>query len=85
VYGVAPATIITAEHDFLRGEAEDYARRLQTAGVPVELHEYAGQIHGFFEMFTVMTDSHHAIGVAGDAVRRAFQSIQPSREFSCDR
>ena len=66
-------------------ENQDYARRLQTAGVPVELHEYAGQIHGFFEMFTVMTDSHHAIGVAGDAVRRAFQSIQPSREFSCDR
>ena len=77
VYGVAPATIITAEHDFLRGEAEEYVRRLQTAGVPVELHEYAGQIHGFFEMFTVMTDAHHAIGVAGDAVRRAFPSIPP--------
>jgi acetyl esterase len=85
VDGVAPATIITAEHDFLRAEAEDYAERLRAAGVPVELHEYAGQIHGFFEMFTVMTDSHHAIGVAGDAVRRAFPSIQPSKEFSCDR
>ncbi|WP_328996109.1 alpha/beta hydrolase [Kribbella sp. NBC_01245] len=88
VGGVAPAAIITAEHDFLRGEAEDYARRLKTAGVPVELDEYAGQIHGFFEMFTVMTDAHHAVGVAGDAVRRAFQSshpIQPSKEFSCDR
>ncbi|TDO46815.1 acetyl esterase [Kribbella sp. VKM Ac-2527] len=87
VYGVAPATIITAEHDFLRGEAEDYARRLRSAGVPVELHEYAGQIHGFFEMFAVMTDAHHAVGVAGDAVRRAFQSShpnEPSKEFSCD-
>ena len=30
--GVAPATIITAEHDFLRREAEDYARRLEAAG-----------------------------------------------------
>lgn len=88
VDGVAPATIITAEHDFLRGEAEDYARRLMSAGVPVEVHEYAGQIHGFFEMFTVMTDSHHAVGVAGDAVRRAFLSSQPnqsSKEMSCDR
>ncbi|TCM37258.1 alpha/beta hydrolase [Kribbella sp. VKM Ac-2568] len=88
VEGVAPATIITAEHDFLRGEAEDYARRLKTAGVQVELDEYAGQIHGFFEMFTAMTDAHHAVGVAGDAVRRAFQSIhssEPSKEFSCDR
>jgi acetyl esterase len=88
VDGVAPATIITAEHDFLRGESEDYARRLSSAGVPVELHEYAGQIHGFFEMFTAMTDSHHAVGVAGDAVRRAFRSNQPnksSKEMSCDR
>ncbi|WP_238009861.1 alpha/beta hydrolase [Dactylosporangium sp. AC04546] len=74
VRGVAPATIITAEHDFLRREAEDYARRLEAAGVPVELTEYAGQIHGFFEMFAVMTDAHHAAGKAGDAVRRAFQS-----------
>jgi acetyl esterase/lipase len=88
VHGVAPAVIINAEHDILRGEAEDYARRLEEAGVPVELHEYAGQIHGFFEMFTIMTDAHHAVGVAGDAIRRAIQSdnpIQPSKEFSCDR
>lgn len=75
--GVAPAVIITAEHDFLRGEVEDYANRLQTDGVPVELREYAGQIHGFFEMFSVMTDSHHAVGVAGDALRRAFQHTHP--------
>lgn len=85
--GVAPAVIITAEHDFLRGEAEDYASRLQADGVPVELREYAGQIHGFFEMFSVMADSHHAVGVAGDALRRAFQHVHPSsttKEFPCD-
>ena len=88
VRGVAPATIITAEHDFLRAEAEDYAHRLEPAGVPVELTEYAGQIHGFFEMFGVMSDAHHAVAVAGDALRRAFQSVNPidsSKEFSCDR
>jgi len=43
------------------------------------------QIHGFFEMFSVMTDAQRAVNVAGDAVRRAFPSIQPSKEFSCDR
>ncbi|TWD82972.1 acetyl esterase [Kribbella amoyensis] len=86
VRGVAPATIITAEHDFLRREAEDYARRLEAAGVPVDLIEYAGQIHGFFEMFAVMTDAHHAVGRAGDAVRNAFQSHPPSslEDFSCE-
>ncbi|WP_160160824.1 alpha/beta hydrolase [Actinomadura sp. K4S16] len=75
--GIAPAVIITAEHDFLRGEAEDYAGRLQAEGVPVELREYVGQIHGFFEMFSVMTDSHHAVGVAGNALRRAFRHLDP--------
>jgi acetyl esterase len=86
--GVAPAVIITAEHDFLRGEAEAYARRLELDGVPVERHDYAGQIHGFFEMFDVMTDAHHAVGVAGDALRRAFQPdhpLPPPKEFSCHR
>ncbi|WP_179278816.1 alpha/beta hydrolase [Actinomadura mexicana] len=75
--GVAPAMIITAEHDFLRGEAEDYAGRLQAEGVPVDLREYVGQIHGFFEMFSVMTDAHHAVDVAGDALRRAFRHLDP--------
>jgi acetyl esterase len=86
--GVAPAVIITAEHDFLRGEAEAYARRLAADGVNVERRDYAGQIHGFFEMFDVMTDAHHAVGVAGDALRRAFQPDHPThspKEFSCDR
>jgi acetyl esterase len=83
--GVAPVTIITAEHDFLRGEAEEYAQRLRTAGVPVELAGYTGQIHGFFEMFSVMTDAQRAVDVAGDAIRRAFRSIQLSKEISCDR
>ncbi|WP_207400481.1 alpha/beta hydrolase [Actinomadura roseirufa] len=73
--GVAPATIITAEHDFLRGEAEDYAGRLRAEGVPAELREYAGQIHGFFEMLSVMSDARHAVGVAGDALRRAFRHL----------
>ncbi|MFF5262059.1 alpha/beta hydrolase [Actinomadura viridis] len=85
--GVAPATIITAEHDFLRGEAEDYAARLRAEGVPVELREYAGQIHGFFEMFSVMTDSHHAVGVAGEALRRAFRHLDPNqsaKDIPCD-
>jgi len=81
--GVAPVVLITAEHDFLRGEAEDYARRLRADGVPVELHEYPGQIHGFFEMLAVLTDAHHAVDLAGDALRTAFgartEPVHPAR------
>jgi acetyl esterase len=70
--GVAPAVIITAEHDILRGEVEEYARRLRADDVPVEIYEYMGQIHGFFQMLGVMADAEHAIDKATAALRRAF-------------
>lgn len=45
--GVAPAVVITAEYDLLRDEADDYARRLADAGVPVTHQVVAGVDHAF--------------------------------------
>jgi acetyl esterase len=42
-----PAYVMTCEHDPLRDEAILYAMRLMAAGVPVELHNYPGTVHGF--------------------------------------
>jgi acetyl esterase len=70
--GLTPVVLFTAEHDILRGEAEDYARRLRAEEVPVEVHNYAGQIHGFFQMLGLMADAQDAISVAGAALREAF-------------
>jgi acetyl esterase/lipase len=42
-----PAYIAIAEYDPLRDEALQYAMRLLQSGVPVELHQYAGTVHGF--------------------------------------
>jgi acetyl esterase len=42
-----PASVLTADHDPLRDEAEDYAARLRGAGVAVVARRYLGVIHGF--------------------------------------
>jgi acetyl esterase len=70
--GLPPTVIITAEHDILRGEVDEYARRLKADGVPVEAYEYVGQVHGFFQMLGVMADAEDAIDKAAAALRRAF-------------
>jgi acetyl esterase len=70
--GVAPAVIITAEHDILRREAQDYARRLRADGVPAVLRDYAGQIHGFFQMRGVMPIAQDAMDLAAGYLKREF-------------
>lgn len=42
-----PALIILAAYDPLRDEGQAYARRLQRAGIPVQVKEYSGMVHGF--------------------------------------
>lgn len=48
--GVAPAVVLTAEHDVLRDEGEAYAERLREAGVAVNFMRHEGQMHGFFTL-----------------------------------
>ncbi len=47
VSGAAPATIVLAGCDPLRDEGVAYARKLEAAGVEVELREYPDQLHPF--------------------------------------
>lgn len=51
------AIVLTAEHDVLRDEGEEYARRLQEAGVAVHHWRAPGQMHGFLMMLGILPGS----------------------------
>lgn len=72
------AMIITAECDPLRDQGEAYARKLQAAGVPVELKRYEGMIHPFVNLAGVIDTAKVAIADAGAAVRRALGASSAS-------
>ena len=69
--GLAPALVLTAEHDPLRDQGEAYAHALQEAGVPVTLRRYDGLIHGFLRMPQVIARTDAALSLVADAVADA--------------
>jgi acetyl esterase len=68
--GLAPAIVLTAEHDPLRDEGEAYADRLALAGVPVAQQRFAGQMHAFFAMVGVLPGSAAGIDYVAEQLGR---------------
>ncbi len=74
VAGVAPAVILIAEYDVLRGEGEGYAAKLSAAGVPVQTRVFDGQMHGFFQFVNILPGSDAGITYFCSAVNAQLAS-----------
>ncbi|MFM0227803.1 alpha/beta hydrolase [Paraburkholderia dipogonis] len=74
--GVASATIISAEYDPLRDEAEHYAQRLAQVGVLTTHMRWPGQMHGFASLLSVLDAADHAITTAARALYYALH-VEP--------
>jgi acetyl esterase len=55
--GVAPAILIAAEFDPLTDDVKNYYQKLINDSVPAIYKEFAGQIHGFFNLSGVTGDA----------------------------
>lgn len=66
-----PAFVISAGYEIMRDDIEEYAHRLQAAGVPTELHRYETTIHPFLSMAGAIDLGRAAIDESADKVRSA--------------
>jgi acetyl esterase len=70
--GVAPALVLTAGNDVLCDEGQAYARRLQEAGVAVQLRYFPDQIHGFLTMGKIVEAARPALDDIAAALQAAW-------------
>jgi acetyl esterase len=71
---LAPAFLLTAEHDILCAQNIEYARRLRASGVSVQHDHYPGQVHAFYPFVGLLDDSRRAVMRTAAVLRRAFDA-----------
>ncbi len=67
--GLPPALVLTNEYEVGRDEAEDYAARLQAAGVDTVVRRFDGLVHGVFWMSGAVPRSGEVLAAVCDHVR----------------
>jgi acetyl esterase len=65
-----PAFVITAGYDPLCDEGEEYAQKLERAGVRVTHRHYPGQMHAFIGLSGWVRQADEAIAEIGEALKR---------------
>jgi acetyl esterase len=74
--GLPPAIIITAEFDPLRDEAQQYAERLEDAGVPVWYRQFDGVVHEFFGLTGAVSKAKDAVKFAADCTNEILKNVE---------
>jgi acetyl esterase len=70
--GLPPAIVLTAPYDPLRDEGEAYARKLQDAGIEVDLKQYDGMMHGFIMQYRIMKQGAEALERIAAGIKKRF-------------
>lgn len=79
-----PALVVTAGCDPLRDEGIAYAQRLARAGVPVDHHLFAGNIHGFVTGPEPTSGQDRAFAIMRDWLARLARSAAREGEQEAD-
>jgi acetyl esterase len=69
--GLPPAYVMLGGYDPLHDEGLAYAEKLKAAGVKVTIADYAGMVHCFIYLQTILPQAHEAIAKAAKAVKLA--------------
>ena len=72
LHGLPSTTIILAEIDVTRSDAEALAGRMNAAGSPTLARLYPGTTHGFFGLGEVVAEARMAADFAGERLHEAF-------------
>jgi acetyl esterase len=76
--GLPGAHVVLAECDPLHDEGLAYAERLQAAGVAVDLVDYAGGVHIFFQLGPITEIGRRAVDTAAAALGAAYRRAVPT-------
>ena len=72
--GLPPAYVMLGGYDPLHDEGLAYAEKLRAAGVKVTIADYAGLVHCFIYLQTILPQAHDAVAKAAKAVRAALDA-----------
>jgi len=73
--GLPDTLIIVAEYDYLRLEAEEYARRLKRAGVRTKVIEYKGMDHAFLDKVGLYPQAEDCVSEIASGMKEAMRRM----------